>query len=38
MDEVRKKWNSEDEDDIIWGVDLLYKSEFVEVLKCIIHM
>ena len=28
MDEVRKKWNSEDEDDIIWGVDLLYKSEF----------
>ena len=30
MDEVRKKWNLEDEDDIIWGVDLLYKSEFVE--------
>lgn len=30
MYEVRKKWNLEDEDDIIWGVDLLYKSEFVE--------
>ena len=28
MDEVRKKWNLEDEDDIIWGIDLLYKSEF----------
>lgn len=28
MDEVKKKWNLEDEDDIIWGVDLLYKSEF----------
>ena len=28
MDEVRKKWNLEDEDDIIWGVDLLYKSKF----------
>ena len=30
MYEVRKKWNLEDEDDIMVEIDLIYKSEFVE--------